>query len=170
MDISLWSSFGQVAGTVVRTILVYTLTLVAVRVAGRRTLAQMSAFDVIVTVAVGTLAASTALPSSPAVSDGAAALLTLLGLQVLIAALRQRFSAVQRWSDFQPRAVVRDGRADLPRAPWTAQLTMSDLESRLRQNGISDLDDATLVILEPTGKVSVTTAGQVPPLFRRVTP
>ncbi len=98
MDVSLWSSLGDVAGTAVRTAAVYLLMLVAVRVAGRRTVSQMSAFDAIVTVALGSLAASSALPSNPALSDVAAALLTFLGLQVLIGAMRQRFGLVERGS------------------------------------------------------------------------
>lgn len=166
MDISFWSSAEQVAGTVMSAALVYVFAVVAVRVAGRRTVAQMNAFDIVVTVALGSLAASTALPSQPALSDGAAVLLTFLALQVLVAALRQRFPVVQRVLDFSPEILVRKGRIDLRRAPWTAQLVTSDLESKLRQQGVRDLKDATLVVLEPDGKITVTTADETPALFR----
>ncbi len=47
MDLSLWSSGGQVAATAVQTALMYLVAIVAARMAGRRTLAQMSAFDVV---------------------------------------------------------------------------------------------------------------------------
>jgi len=167
MDIALWSGLEDMASVAVRTAAVYLLTVAAVRVAGRRTLAQMSAFDILVTVAIGTLAASTVLPSSPALSEFAAALLTFLVLQVFLGALRQRFKAVERLLDFQPTAVFHDGRVDLPRAPWTAQLTRSDLESRLRQKGLGALEEATVVVLESTGETSVTTDAQPPKLFRR---
>lgn len=130
----------------------------------------MSAYDVIVTIAVGTIAASTALPSNAALADGAAVLLTFLLLQCAIGALRQRFSVFQRWVDFQPKVVAADGRPDLRSAPWTAQLTMSDLESRLRQNGVGDMSSARLAVLEPTGKLTVTEHEVPPELFRRVKP
>jgi uncharacterized membrane protein YcaP (DUF421 family) len=170
MDIAFWSSADQVTGTVVRTALVYFVVLVAVRVAGRRTLAQMSAFDTIVTVGLGTLAASTALPSGTTLADFIAVLLTFLILQTLLAALRQRSARVRQWLDFQPEVIVRNGRPELRRAPWTAQLTDSDLESRLRQNGVTDLAHATLVVLESTGQVTVTTTAPPPALFRRAAP
>lgn len=166
MDLALWSSLTQVGGTALRTLLLYSIAVTAARVTGRRTLSQMSAFDVVVTVAIGTLVASAALPDVATVSDGAAALFTLLTLQVAIAAARQRFVAVQRWADFRPQTVVHDGKMHLPRAPWTAQLTRSDVESRLRHAGIGDLADATTVVLEPDGGLSVTSADTAGPLFR----
>ncbi len=155
MDLSLWSSGSQVAGTAVQTALMYLVAIVGARMAGRRTLAQMSGFDIVVTVAIGTLVASAALPSDPAVSDGAAALATFLGLQVAIAAVRQRFPAAQRWIDFRPEVVVWEGEAQLPRAPWTAQLTRSDVESRLREHGIDGLRSGMVVVLEPGGRLSL---------------
>ncbi|HWH35121.1 MAG TPA: YetF domain-containing protein [Acidimicrobiales bacterium] len=153
--------------TVVQTVLLYALTVVAARVAGRRTLAQMGAFDIIVTIALGTLLASSALPADPKPSDGAAALVTLLGLQVVLAAVRQRFPATQRWTDFKPLAVVREGRTHLPRGPWTAQLTRADVESQLRRQGFEDLARARIVVLEPGGQLAATEADPAP-LFQRL--
>lgn len=166
MDLSLWSSGAQVGGTVLRTFLLYVIAVVAARVTGRRTLSQMSAFDVVVTIAIGTLVASAALPTRTTVSDGAAALLTLLSLQVAVGAPRQRYAAVERWVDFRPVSIVRDGEMDLPRAPWTAQLTRSDVESRLRQRGIGAVGDASRVVLEPSGRFSATCDDEPGPLFR----
>ena len=168
MEISLWSDLDQFAGTVVRTAFIYVTTLLAVRIAGRRTLAQLSAFDVIVTIALGSLAASAALPSDPALLDFVGVLLTFLTMQVLIGALRQRFGSVRTILDFPPLVVVRDGEVSLRRAPWTAQITRDELESRLRQSGVGDLGAARIVVLEPTGKVSVTTQEEVPDLFKSV--
>lgn len=168
MDISLWSDLDQFAGTVVRTAFVYVVTLLAVRIAGRRTLAQLSAFDVIVTIALGSLAAGAALPSDPSLLDFVGVLLTLLTMQVLIGALRQRFGFVRSIVNFPPLVIVRDGEASLRRAPWTAQITRGELESRLRQAGVGDISAARVVVLEPTGKLSVTTQDEIPTLFKDV--
>jgi uncharacterized membrane protein YcaP (DUF421 family) len=63
---------------------------------------------------------------------------TFLLLQCLIGVLRQRVGWFERWVDFQPKAVIHDGRPDLRAGPRTAQLTVSDLESRLRQTQIRE--------------------------------
>lgn len=168
MELSLWSSWDTFTGAIVGTALVYFFTILVVRIAGRRTLARISGYDVVVTVAVGSLAATTALPSDPSLADGAAVLVTFLALQILIGGLRQRFRFVQRWTDFQPQAVVVDGEPDLRRGLWTAQLTLSELESWLRQQGVGDLSEVRIAVLEPTGKVSVSRADERPGLFRQL--
>ncbi len=169
MDITFWSGSRQLVGAAVAALVIYVVALAAVRLAGRRTLAQMSAFDIVVTIAIGTLISSTALPSRASVLDGAAVLLTLLLMQVVLAAARQRFPALRRLLDFAPQVVVRDGAARLPRRPDSAQLTVSDLESWLRRKGVGGLDEVALAVLEPTGEVSVLRVGAPgrAPLFDR---
>jgi uncharacterized membrane protein YcaP (DUF421 family) len=158
----LWSSLAQTGDVAVRTVVAYVVALVLVRLAGRRTLAQLSAFDIVVTIAAGTVVGSTALPSSPAVSDGITVLVTLMVLQVVLGAARQRSSALRRVLDFAPRPVVRDGRLDLRRSPTSAQLTRTDVEALLRRQGVSDLAEVRLAVLEPTGKLSVLQVGDQP--------
>ncbi len=170
MDINWWSSSDQFLGTIVRTAVVYVVVVVAVRVAGRRTLARMSAFDTVVTVGLGTMTASTMMPTNATIADFVAGLLTFLVMQVLLAWLRQRSAVVRRWSDFRTEVIVREGQPHLRKAPWTAQLTLSELESRLRQQGVGAVDRTTIVLLEPTGEVTVTTAAPPPPLFAQPRP
>lgn len=155
MDVTWWAGSEQFVGAAVAAAVADAVAVVAVRIAGRRTLAQLSAFDIVVTIALGTLVSSTALPSDPSVADGVAVLLTLLVLQVVVAAVRQRSGTARRLLDFAPRRVVDDGRVDLRRAPTTAQLTRADLESLLRRQGVTDLAEVRLVVLEPTGTISV---------------
>lgn len=155
MGDALFDSFDQVLTTVVSTALIYAFALVAVRLAGRRTLAQLSAFDILVTIAAGTVAGSAALPSHPTVADGAAVLATLFTLQVVLGYLRQRVPALRRLVDFSAQEVIRDGKPDLRRHIGTAQLTTTELMSELRLQGVTSLDQVALAVLEPSGKVSV---------------
>ncbi len=147
-----WSTIGWVIAS---TAAIYFSALLAVRLAGRRTLAQMSAFDVIITIALGTVVSSTAVSRSPSYLQGVVALVTLLVLQVLLATARQQVPALRRYLDFTPQIVVRDGAMELRRSPLTAQMTEEELLSKLRQHRVFKLESAHLVILEPTGHVSV---------------
>lgn len=151
---STWSTVGfVVAGTAA----IYLSAIVVVRLAGRRTVAQMSAFDAIVTVALGSLLATTAVSSEVSYAEGMTALTTLLVLQVVVAALRQRFPSSRRYLEFAPEIVVDEGGCHLPNGPMTSQLTLDELRSQLRKQGVVDPADAALVVLEPDGKVSVLT-------------
>lgn len=133
----------------------YVVIFVVLRVAGRRTLAQISAFDFLVTVAIGSLFANTALSSTSSLAQGAAAVITLVILQIIVAHLRQRFPRTRRVLDFSPRVIVRDGRVDTSEALWGPQLTEDEIMSMLRQQGIFDLDSVRVIILEPTGGLSL---------------
>ncbi len=157
IDVGAWfgASWSTIGWVIASTAAIYFSALFAVRLAGRRTLAQMSAFDVIVTIALGTVVSSTALSRSPSYVQGVAALVTLLVLQVLVATARQRVPALRRYLDFTPQLVVRDGAMELRRNPLTAQMTEEELLSKLRQHRVFNVASARFVILEPTGQVSV---------------
>ncbi|MDQ3466455.1 MAG: hypothetical protein M3500_17625 [Actinomycetota bacterium] len=53
MEIDLWNGLDHALGAAFSALVVYVVTVVAVRLAGRRTLAQMSAFDVVVLESTG---------------------------------------------------------------------------------------------------------------------
>lgn len=147
-----WATIGYVvAGTAAA----YGSTLLAVRIAGRRTVARLSAFDLIITIAIGSLLASACVSADPSYAQATTALVTLLLLQMAVAAARRRFPAVARLLEFEPRVVLRDGDVDLDRGLFGAQLTRSELESALRSQGVFDLSSVRLVVLEPTGEFSV---------------
>ena len=146
------ATIGWVAAT---TAAMYVTTLLSVRIAGRRTLAQLSAFDIIVTIALGSVIATTTVQKAASYAQGTTVVLTLLVLQTILAAARQRFSAVARIVDFSPEVVVDKGRLTLRRTPLGPQLTEDELMSRLREKGVFGVDTVRVVILEPGGSVSL---------------
>lgn len=147
-----WPMIGAV---VLVTTAMYASTLLAVRLAGRRTLARLSAFDVVTTIAVGTLLGSTAISRDPSYARGLTALLTLLGLQIAVAAARRWIPGVRRLLDFAPLVVVRHGEVRLPTGLLGPQLTPDELRSALRRHGVFDPAGARVVVLEPNGQISV---------------
>jgi uncharacterized membrane protein YcaP (DUF421 family) len=149
-----WSTGETVASVVAGTVAIYITMLVGVRIAGRRTISQLSAFDAIVTIALGSTLATTAASSDPSRVEGAAVIVTLLVLQVVIAFLRQRSAVVRRLVDFSPEVIVRDGRVALPRSPLSTQLSGEEPRSKLRQKGEFDVDALRIVILEADGGIS----------------
>ncbi|HWC12820.1 MAG TPA: YetF domain-containing protein [Acidimicrobiales bacterium] len=149
------ASWQTIAYVVTGTVAMYLSTLIAARIAGRRTLAQLSAFDAIVTIAIGSLLASTSVSRDPSYVQGLSVLVTLLALQLMVAAARRRFPLVRRLVEFEPEVVLREGEVLLDTNPFGAQLTRGELESALRQHGVFDLSKARIVVLEPSGKLSV---------------
>ena len=164
---TLWSSPQQVLQVAVSVVAVYLVGLVLVRIAGRRTLAEISAYDVLVTIAIGSILANASLPANATVIDALVGIAVLLALQVAIGAIRLRSPRLRRVMDFQPRTIVRNGRFDLSQSPAAAQLSQSEVEELLRREGVTNVSTVQLVVLEPSGRVSVFTSDAAGGLTQR---
>ena len=149
---SSWEAIGFVA---LGTIAIYITMLCGVRLAGRRTISQLSAFDAVVTVALGSTMASAAISKDSSYAQGATVIVTLLVLQVVLAAIRRKSRLARRILDFPAEAVVRNGAMTLPTSPLSSQLSGDELRSLLRQEGFFDVEGLRLVLLEPSGGISV---------------
>ncbi len=155
--------FDNISG-LVRVLVVGTLAyvwLVAVlRVSGKRTLAQLNAFDFIVTVALGSTLATVALSSTVAWTEGALALALLAALQFGAAWLAVRFTWARRGLTSEPALLVRDGRVDVA-ALRRERISQQSLDQAVRSSGPGGLELVAAVVLETNGTLTVVTQSQL---------
>jgi len=149
-----FQSWHQIVRVALSATVVYVLVVLALRVIGARALAKMSAYDLIVSIALGSLVASIPLSTSITVSDGFTAIVVFLVLQEVTRYLQARFRAAHHLVRERPYLVVWDGRIIQDRMK---QLDVSDDEVRaaIRQAGLSSIGDARAVVLENDGEWSV---------------
>ncbi len=143
----LWVLVGSVA--------MYLVLLGFARLAGVRSFAEMSAFDVAVTIAVGSLLATTVATPAPSVLQGGVALGTLFAIQLGASWLRIRFPRVTQATDNTPILLVGPGGRLKPEGMRVARVTESDLRSQLRAHNVLDLAEVQAVVIEGTGKINV---------------
>lgn len=154
-----WGSmFFQGWQGIVRTLLVGTLayaTLVAfIRIAGKRSLAKLNAFDLVVTVALGSILASILLQESIALAEGATAIGLLLILQYAVTYGSVRSPGFATLIRSEPSLLARDGMF-CDTTMRQARLTRDEVMSAIRNAGATDISDAAFVILEADGSLSV---------------
>jgi uncharacterized membrane protein YcaP (DUF421 family) len=133
---------------------IYFLMIAALRVTGKRALAKMNAYDLVVTVALGSALASTLLSKDVKLAEGAMAVVMLLALQFAVAAASRRWPLVQRAVLAEPALLLYAG-VPLERAMRSERITDSELLSAVRSRGHMNLDDVQAVVLEPDGSFSV---------------
>lgn len=126
--------------------------VVVIRIIGLRSLSKMSSFDFAVTVAIGSILATTVV-SSASLPAGVTAVAVLLGLQWVISQLRRRLFGA-RVVDNRPVLLVRDG-AFIDEALDHTRVTRSDVYAKLREANVHHMDEVLAVVLETTGDVSV---------------
>ncbi|WP_239163615.1 DUF421 domain-containing protein [Paractinoplanes rishiriensis] len=140
-------------------VLVYPLLIVFLRVSGKRTLAKMNAFDLIVTVALGSTLATILLSKDVSLAEGAAALVMLVVLQLVMTWLAVRFGAVRRLLKSEPTVLLRDG-SMLTDAMRAQRVTEGEIRQSVRSQGIGDLALVAAVVLETDGSFSVIASAQ----------
>lgn len=146
-----WHSLLRVA---VVAPLSYAILLLAVRVSGKRTLAKMNAFDLVVTVALGSTLATVITSGKLALAEGALSLAVLVFLQFAIAWASRRSSVVAGAVKSSPQILFRDG--DFAALALARERVLEDdVLQAVRSSGIVDLNDVEAVVLESDGSFSV---------------
>lgn len=152
--------------------LLYLTAVIGFRLGERRTLAQLSPFDVVAAVAVGAIVGRIPNAHDASYVSGAATLLAVLGTHAALTRLRLRpglASLIER----EPRLLIAHGRL-LTDELRRCGLTRADLEVVLRQQGIEALAAVRYAVLEQRGQISVVretgSGGSVPELLRDIIP
>ena len=134
--------------------LAYASLVVLLRVSGKRTLAKLNAFDLVVTVALGSTMASVLLSKTVALLEGVTGMLVLVGLQYAVAFMSVRSTAVSDLVKSEPTLLLRDGRF-LSSALRQQRITEAEILSACRSSGVAERAGAGAVILETDGSLSV---------------
>lgn len=135
----------------------YVALILLLRLTGKRTLSKMNAFDLVVTVAVGSTLASILTSKDLALAEGIAALGLLIFLQYAIAFLAVRLRMFSRLIKAEPRMLLYKGEI-LHGALKEERVNEDEVLQALRSSGIGSQHEADAVIFETDGSFSVTRA------------
>ncbi|QAA80916.1 DUF421 domain-containing protein [Aequorivita sp. H23M31] len=135
------------------TLIIYIVVIFLTRIFGKRSFSKMSSFDFAMTVAVGSLIATTILSSNVSILEGAFGLFLVYTLQ-LLAAFFRRFKYVTNAIDNTPLLLM-NGSSILYDNLKKARVTEGDLRAKLREANVLDLSQVHAVVFETTGDISV---------------
>jgi uncharacterized membrane protein YcaP (DUF421 family) len=135
-------------------LLTYVLLIAVLRLCGKRTLAKMNAFDLVVTVALGSTLATIVLSRDVSLTEGAAALILLVCLQFVATWLSVRWRRLREALKSTPTLLLHDG--ELLVEPMRRQrVTDNEIYQAVRSQGIGELSQVAAVVLETDGTFSV---------------
>lgn len=150
----LFDSWQGLMRVLVVGVLAYVAVIVILRISGKRTLAKMNAFDLVVTVALGSTLSSILLSEGVALAEGLLALVLLAVLQFVIAWASVRWRWAERVAKSEARTLLSEGLIDTA-ALREERVTSEELLSAVRSRGFGDLDAIAAVVLETDGSFSV---------------
>ena len=146
---------------VLRGAVVYLFLIGALRLSGRRELGQMTSFDLVLLLLVSNAVQNSLNAGDTTLGGGlvSAATLFLLNRAVGYAAWRWRW--FDRLVQGRPLRLVTDGRVH-EGALRSERLTLAELRSALRKQGIANIGDCKRVVLEPDGTLTAVRIGSEP--------
>ena len=131
----------------------YVVLFIFIRIAGKRSLAKLNAFDFIVTITLGSTLSSMILAQVP-IAEGALALLTILILQFLIAKMAKESQVMEKVINSSPTILFYDGKF-LEDNMSKEVVTEEEVYSQIRKFRIERISDVKAVVMELTGEITV---------------
>jgi uncharacterized membrane protein YcaP (DUF421 family) len=142
-----WADLGRTVGVGA---LAYAGLVLMLRISGKRTLSKMNAFDLIVTVALGSTLATTLLSKGVALLEGLLAFGVLIALQFLVAMLSVRSEAFRKLVKAQPTLLYYEDKF-LDQALWEERVVKDEVIAAVRAQGVVSMSDVAAVVLETDG-------------------
>lgn len=140
---------------VLRALAMYLVLTILIRLTGKRSLAQVTTFDLVLLLVVGEATQQALLGEDFSLTQAALVIATLVTMERASDYLSWRFPRFRRWSDGQPAVLVSDG-IPVPTALQHYHLSVDDVVTAAReQHGLSDLSDVSWAVLEVSGGITV---------------
>ncbi len=144
---------SELAWVAVKAFLLYVTAVFGLRLGQRRALADLSPFDFVAAVAVGSIVGRVPNATDASYLAGVITLAAVLVAHRCVTRLR-RLPAVAELVDHVPRLLVAQGRV-LEDELRRCGLTRADLDGLLRQRGVGDLAEVRFAVFEQRGQISV---------------
>ncbi len=144
---------------VLRAFAVYLFLMVMFRIAGRRTMMQLTSFDLVLLLIVSEAAQNAMIGNDYSVTNGFLVILTLIGLDIVFSYLKHRSTFFERWLDGVPMVIVDNGRP-LSALMDKARVDEDDIMTSARSSGLERMDQIKYAVLESSGSISIIPRGK----------
>ncbi len=137
-----------------RSVLLYIVSLLAMRAMGKREVGQLQPFELVVVIMIAELAATPMGGVGIPLLYGILPMVALVVCHGIITALCMRFESFRKWMSGQPTVLMRNG-AICEKQMRKSAMDLNDLMEGIRTAGVLDPAEVGTVILEPGGQVNV---------------
>ena len=141
-------------GIVLRTMAIYLVVLIGVRLSGKREVGQMTPFDLTLLLLISNSVQNAMTGSDTSLIGGIVAAITLLLMNYFIAEFSGANRRFRKFVQGQPSLLVHDGQIILSHMA-KEHVSMDELERAMREHGVTTCHDVALGVLEVDGSISL---------------
>lgn len=149
--------------TLTRGFILYFVIMLAIRMMGKRQIGEMQPTELVVTILISEIAAIPLDSNDIPLINSIFTVLLLAGLSILTSVLTLHSPLFRKVFDGHPAIVINNGKLDQQKMK-DLRLTVQDLMSAARQQGVFDLEQIQYAIVETNGAVSIMQKPEFSPL------
>ncbi len=140
--------------TLIRTIFLYILVLIVMRLMGKREIGQLQPFELAISIMIADLASIPMSDTGIPISNGIIPILGLLVMHLLISLINMKSIKAREVMCGKPSILIYRGKID-EKVLKKERFTINELQERLRGSNVVNLGDVEYAILETSGQVTV---------------
>jgi len=138
----------------IRSILGFLFLLLMTRIMGKKQLSQLTFFDYVVGITIGSIAASMSVDQNIKISNGIVSLIIWGLFPILLSFWGMKSRRFQQFTDGRPQIIIKEGEV-LENAMKKNMLTIDELLMLLREQQVFKLEDVEMAVLETNGGLSI---------------
>jgi uncharacterized membrane protein YcaP (DUF421 family) len=146
---------------ILRPIVVYAFLIAGLRLAGKRELAQLNPFDLVVLLTLSNTVQNAIIGDDNSVTGGIIGAATLLLVNFLVARFLYHHEKLDRVVEGDPTVLIEKGKLLTDKLSQEV-LTFAELEAAAHRQGLGGLDEVDRAVLEPSGTISFTAKKPAP--------
>jgi uncharacterized membrane protein YcaP (DUF421 family) len=140
---------------VIRALVVYAFLLLVFRLAGKRTLAQTSSFELVLLLIISETVQQAMVSDDHSVTNGFLLSLTLVSITIALSWIKQHFPKVDRWLEEEPLIILENGKPYKHRMDKVRVDEREILHAARKLQGINSLSEIKYAILESDGEITI---------------
>lgn len=140
--------------TFVRSIILYIIVLIVMRLMGKREIGQLQPFELAIAIMIADLASVPMSEVGIPIINGIIPILGLLVMHLIISYINLKSMKMRGLICGKPSILIYRGKIN-ETIMRKERFTINELQERLRSNSINDISDVEYAILETSGQVSV---------------
>jgi len=144
---------APVAEKILRPIIVYAFLIIALRLAGKRELAQLNPFDLVVLLTLSNTVQNAIIGNDNSVTGGIIGAITLLAVNYVLVRFVSRHESIERLVEGDPDVLIENGRVKVDCLQREA-ITVLELEAAAHKQGFASLEEIDRAVLDPNGSLA----------------
>jgi len=157
MDAKIWTDMFVLAlpvlEKILRAIIVYAFLVIGLRLAGKRELAQLNPFDLVVLLTLSNTVQNAIIGEDNSVTGGLIGAATLLFVNYLVVRFLFKHKRLDQVVEGQPTVLIENGKLRTDQLSKEL-ITLPELEAAMHRQGFGSLEDVERAVIEPGGTLS----------------